>query len=253
MKKLSRLLFLIILVLGLMMPVQAEPSLNLPFSEGEELIYDVYYKKMKLGTSKLTFNGVKSIDGEDFYHVTFYTEVPGFKDTEEIYAYKDTFLPFIISRNIKRLGAFPMNIEERYDQEAFTVDIKNKGIFRSKKQTIRKDGPIYNALLLTYYYRAKPDIEGLPRQKISLPMADFEIILKGEEIVSTKAGDRLAYVFAGEPSKFTFWLSRDEKRIPVKIKGHSVLDYSLVLNSVSSKVLSEIPVKKKNRKWGFWK
>ena len=41
-------------------------------------------------------------------------------------------------------------------------------------------------------------------------------------------------VFSSEPPKFTFYLSKDEDRVPVKIKSHTALSYSMVLNSKES-------------------
>jgi hypothetical protein len=204
----------------------------LPFSEGEELIYDIYYKRMKLGRSKLKFNGRKNVEDMDLYHITFYTDVPGFEDTEEIYAHKDTFLPFRISRKIKRIGCLPQKIEEVYDQEAFSVTIDDKGNIFTRPQTIQKECPIYNPLLLTYYYRTISREESSRKKSVSLPKTDFDIVPKGREKVSSGLGESMAYVFSGEPSKFTFWLSDDDKKIPMKISGHNVFGYSFVLNSV---------------------
>ncbi len=204
----------------------------LPFEEGEELIYDIYYKQMKLGVSKLKFNGQKTFEGRDLYHITFYTDVPGFEDTEEIYAHKETFLPFRISRKIKRIGCLPQKIDETYDQETCSVTINDKGNIFSRPQTIQKECPIYNPLLLTYYYRTMSHEECSRKKSISLPKADFDIVLKGKEKVSSGLGEEMAYVFSGEPSKFTFWLSADDKKIPIKISGHNVFGYSFVLNTI---------------------
>lgn len=213
-------------------PAAASQS-ELPFSDGEELIYDIYYKRMKLGVSRLTFNGLKTLEGIALYHITFYTDVPGFEDTEEIYAHTDTFLPFRITRRIKRIGCLPQKIDEVYDQEACSVTIKDKGNIFARPKTIKKECPIYNPLLLTYYYRTWPTEKYSQKKSISLPKADFDVVLKGKEKVKTGVGEDLAYVFSGEPSKFTFWLSADKRKLPVKITGHNVLGYSFILNSIN--------------------
>jgi len=205
-----------------------------PFVAGEELVFDVLYKQVKLGEATLTFHGDSHLDGKDFYYVTFVTKVPGFDDTEEIYAYKDTFLPYKITRSIKRGGYFPLKITEDYDQKKHEVHIRRVGMLVAMGDTIRKSGPIHNPLLLTYYYRMQ-SLSSLPASyPVSIPKADFEIVLKGKQFVKTKLGGRVVYVFKGEPSKFTFWLTADEKKLPVEIRGHNLFDYSFVIKSVGN-------------------
>ncbi len=208
-------------------------SISLPFHKGEELIYDIYYKKVKIGESVLIFHGERKIDGKDVYYITFSTKLPGFEDTEDIYADKETFLPFKVLRCIRRMGAFCTRITEEYDQEAFKVKIKKRGRLPfSKRITIEKDALIQNAILLPYYYRTKPLMAENQEFKITFPTADFDMIFKGKETIRTGLGKHLAYVFTSIPEKFTFWLSADKKRIPLKIKGYNVGGYALVIRSV---------------------
>ncbi len=214
---------------------EGEDSISLPFHKGEELIYDIYYKKVKIGESVLIFHGERKIEGKDFYYITFSTKLPGFEDMEDIYADKETFLPFKILRYIRRMGAFCARITEEYDQEAFKVKIEKRGRLPvSKRITIEKDTPIQNAILLPYYYRTKPVMAENQEFKISFPTADFNIIFKGKETIRTVLGKYPAYVFTSIPEKFTFWLSADKKRIPLKIAGHSVGGYALVIRSVKN-------------------
>jgi len=220
---------------GYLRSVADEKSLDLPFQEGEELLYDVYFKALKVGESALVFHGEKKIDGNTFYHISFSTKLPTFEDTEEIYAYKESFLPFKVSRHIKRLGSFVTRIEEEYDQNAHKVTIKKKATFSSKELVIQKDAPIHNAILLTYFYRSKPVAEGEKTFKVTLPTVDFDISLKNKESIDTGLGEHDAYVFSAIPSKFTFWLSADDKKIPLKIDSHTAMDYSLIINSYTSK------------------
>ncbi len=211
-----------------------QANISLPFSEGEQLIYDVYYKKLKVGKSILTFHGEKVIDGKNAYHITFSTKVPGLKDVEEIYADQQTFLPLRVLRQIDQIGSFRTTINEEYDQKAFQVRIKKQGKFLSKKFTIQKKAPIHNAILLPYYYRAKPAIANDQKFKVTLPTADFDVVFKGEETISTYLGEYSTYVFSSVPAKFTFWLSVDKKRIPLKIKSLTVQGYSLIIRSIGS-------------------
>jgi hypothetical protein len=204
-----------------------------PFPVGEKLFFDVQYKGMKLGESVLTFHGERRIGEKDLYYITFHTELLAFEDREEIYAYKDTFLPFLISRDIKRMGALPLEILEEYDQDAFRVKIRKKSPFLTERFTIEKKGPIHNAVLLTYFYRTKPRIEDSHRESYFLPKAEFDLVLKEKKEVNTKIGRRTAYIFKGEPSNFKFWLSAGERRLPLKIDGHNILGYTFIIRSVA--------------------
>jgi len=205
------------------------------FLEGERLVYDVYYKKLKIGESVLVFHGEKEIDGIPTYHITFSTTLPGFEDIEDIYAYKETFLPLRVNRSIKRATLFPLKVQEEYDQNAYSVRIKQQGRFLSKEFTIQKGAPIHNAILLPYYYRTKQHIAEGEKIKITLPTADYEIFLEEKKVVTIPSGEYSVYVFESDPPKFTFWLSTDEKKIPVKVEGHTALGYSLILKSIEKK------------------
>jgi len=215
--------------------LKKNPNKKPLFLEGERLVYDVYYKKLKIGESVLVFHGEKEIDGIPTYHITFSTALPGFEDIENIYAHKETFLPLRVNRSIKRAALFPLKIQEEYDQNAYSIRIKQQGALLSKEFTIQKGAPIHNAILLPYYYRAKPLIAEGEKIKITLPTADYEIFLEEKKAVTTPSGEYSVYAFKSDPPKFTFWLSTDEKKIPVKVEGHAALGYSLILRSIEKK------------------
>ena len=204
----------------------------LPFRKGERLTYEVRCKNLKVGKSILTFHGEKDLGDKKVYHITFYTNIPSFNDTEELYADKKSFLPVEVHRSIKKRFGFNDRIKEIYDQENFRVDIENKSKLRSKRLSLQKDFPIHNAILLTYYYRTQPDFSEVNRFKISLPTVDFEVMFSGIETIQTPLGERRAYCFTSEPPKFKFWLSVDEKRIPLKIHNPGKLGYSLIIKSI---------------------
>ena len=205
---------------------------GLPFESGEQFTYEVRYKGAKIGRSTLIFQGERPLDDKKVYHVTFNTNVPSLKDREEIYADPDTFLPIEVHRVIKKKIGFDDKIKEVYDQENFRVDISSKSKLRTKEFSIEKDSPIHNAILLVYYYRVKKDFDKNEKLKINLPTLDFEVAFSGIETIKTKLGEHRAYVFTSEPPKFEFWLSADEKRIPLKIKNPGSMGYSMILKSI---------------------
>jgi hypothetical protein len=209
-----------------------EDSFVLPFLKGEQLKFDVYSAGLKTGESVLTFHGEKDLGNERVYYITFSTELPFFKDYEEIYACINTFLPVKIDRRIIKLGGLSTeHIEEIYDQDKFTVSISKRRKISGNTTVIRKDGPIYNAILLTYYYRANPRIAEKGALKVVLPTQEFSISVLAEDEIETPSGRYLADVFTSEPSKFTFYLSKDAERLPLKIESHTALKYTLILNS----------------------
>jgi len=210
-----------------------EPDITaIPFSNGEKLVYDVRYKGVKAGKSILTFHGEERFNDQDAYHITFFTRVTAVTDNEEIYADKDTFLPIEVNRTIKRFGTFTTRIKERYDQKQFKVDIKKKSKLRTEEFSIEKNSPIHNAILLTYYCRAKSSFTKGESFKISLPVVDFEVKLKGIETIKTSLGEQKAYVFSGSPTGFKFYLSIDDKKTPLKIENPNALGYSLEIKSI---------------------
>lgn len=206
--------------------------LDFPFLKGERLIYDVNYNNLKIGESVLIFNGEKELNGEKVYHITFSTDLGAFKDVEDIYADKETFLPLKVSRRISQIGRFSYNVNEEYDQENFKVEIHKEGKLLSKEFTIKKDAPISNAILLPYYYRQQPDYCEKKKLEVILPTVNFDVVFKGKETIDTYLGQHSAYSFASIPAKFAFWLSTDKRRIPLKIKSSINPDYSLTIRSI---------------------
>jgi len=214
------------------MEVVDSKDLAPPFKDGEKLTYEVRYNGLKVGRSILTFNGEKDLDGKSVYHITFFTKIPSLKDTEEIYADKDTFLPIEVHRKIKKKIGFNNSIVEKYDQKKFKVDISSKSKLRSKNFSIQRHAPIHNAILLPYYYRVKESFDENERINVSLPTMDFEVIFKGKETIKTPLGEYESYAFTSNPPKFKLWLSADKKRIPLKIKNPGTLGYSLIIKSI---------------------
>lgn len=203
-----------------------------PFRKGESFKYDVMYKKVRLGESILTFHGEGKSGDRQVYYITFRTRIPSLKDAEDLYADKQTFLPIEVHRSIKKKVGFDDEIVERYDQDNFRVDISQKSKLRFREFSIQKDSPIYNAILLVYYYRMQKVFHEEDVLAVNLPLVDFKIIYSGIETIDTSIGEYRAHAFTSEPAKFKLWLSADERRIPLKIENPGTLGYSLVIKSV---------------------
>lgn len=202
------------------------------FPRGEELIYDVYYLGVKIGEAILKFHGERVLEGKKFYYITFTTKLPFLKDIENIYADKQTLLPYRVVRNIKRVGSLPLKVYENYDQKNYNVRIREKNMLSSKEYTIRRKAPMQNAILLTYFCRLIKDIDVGDRFKVVLPTVEFDVIVAQEDVLKIKLADHPAYKFISEPKKFVFWLSKDDARIPLKINSLILKGYSLVIRSI---------------------
>ena len=206
-------------------------ELILPFMPGEELKYNVYSKGLKIGRSILTFHGETVLDGVECYHITFFTKIPFFEDKEEIFADKQTFLPIRVERSIRKAMGIRSKIIEEYDQKEFKVVIKQEGALRTKNQTIQKTGPIYNAILLTYYCRMMPYAAKNTPFNVVLPTSEYNVQISGEDSIEISSQEYPVIVYSSKPNKFTFYLATTDGRVPFKIESHTALDYTMILNS----------------------
>jgi hypothetical protein len=66
-----------------------------------------------------------------------------------------------------------------------------------------------------------------------LPTQEFVIKLTSIEDVSVPAGTFKSYHFKSTPPKFEIWITADERKIPVKIRGAGFMGYTLVMKDYS--------------------
>ncbi len=98
---------------------------------------------------------------------------------------------------------------------------------------MKKDGPIHNAIMLPFYVRRMDNL-GVGWSTIAnLPKQRFEIKLVSLEEVVVPAGSFKSYHFISLPEKFELWISADERKIPVKIKGLGGVGYTFVMKEYS--------------------
>lgn len=197
--------------------------------EGEKIVYDM----RPFGKAVYTDLGQKQLNGNTVNMVTFRTEVVGFDDTETIYTEPKSFLPVRVERNISMWGNKEYIIEE-YLASDHTLKITK---FKEKKEaevfTFKEDGPIYNAVILPFYLRTVPDLDIGWKMTIRLP-AKFEVELASIEQIKVPAGKFIAYHFTSTPNKFEIWISKDNPRLPLKIKDVGVLGYTMVLEKYTA-------------------
>src|SRR3989338_8842701 len=195
---------------------------------GEKIVYNVRMGNVTLGKS--VFNRLQPVelDGKMVNLMSFETRLARFSDKEKIYSAAGTFLPLKIEREISN-WPFLEKISEQYDQDKFTLTIiKTKGKV-SEERVIRKDGPIHNSIILPFVLRDIPELAVGWSMAANLPGQKFEIKLSSLKTLKLPAGEFKAYHFESNPSKFEIWVSADERRIPLKIKGAGPLGYTLVM------------------------
>ncbi|OGX23387.1 MAG: hypothetical protein A3J51_03175 [Omnitrophica WOR_2 bacterium RIFCSPHIGHO2_02_FULL_45_21] len=199
---------------------------------GEKIVYGVILKKISLGRAVFTHLPHTQINGKKVSLMTFETKLIRFSDLETIYSDTNSFLPLKVERDI---SSWPIHekITEHYDQENFILTIrKDKG--REKRQVvIRKNSPIHNAIMLPFYVRRQDKLNLGWSMIANLPSQQFEINLVSIEELKVPAGTFKAYRFKSNPDRFEIWLSADERKIPLKIKGAGTLGYTLVMKEYS--------------------
>jgi hypothetical protein len=208
------------------------PEKEVPNYAGETIIYDLKMGALKIGTSTFQHQKRAPYEGIDAQLVVFTTHAVQIKDTETIWADTKDFLPLHIDRDVKMWPKYEQ-IVESYDQAGHALDIVKKAGGKQETLRIVKQGPIHNAILLPYQVRRIPELAPGWSMKVTLPTQEFEITLKSIEEVNVPAGTFRAFYFESDPKRFEIWISADERRIPIKIKGSSGLNYTMLMRSYS--------------------
>ena len=213
-------------------PAPKSVKASRPERIGEKITYDVRMGKLSLG--KAVFNHLSKIEfkGREVRFVTFETKLVRFSDVEKIYSDIETLLPLRVERFISS-WPFSEHIIEDYDQEKFILTIKKIKRKKEENIVIKKNNCINNAILLPFFVRDMEDLRVGYTLMARLPTQEFLIELVAEEEVVVPAGKFMAYRFISKPKKFEIWISRDKRRIPLKIKGAGGLGYTLVMKEYS--------------------
>lgn len=199
---------------------------------GEKMIYDIKMGKITFGRSTFTHFERTILAGKKVNVMIFETKLPRFTDTERIYVDPETLLPVQVERDILNLFTRE-KIIEKYDDKAFTVNINKKRGDKEENLTIKKDGPIHNAILLPHFVRRASKLNMGECLIANLPTSRYEIKLASLEEVTVPAGTFKTYHFESMPKKIEIWISADGRKIPVKIQSTAALGYTMVLREYS--------------------
>ena len=199
---------------------------------GEKIVYAVTMGKVSLGQAVFTHLAPAQLNGKKVSLMTFETKLVRFRDLETVYSDSDSFLPLRVER---RISSWPIleKITEDYDQEKFILTIrKNKG-GKDAEFIVRKNSPIHNAIILPFYVRKMDNLGPGWQMTVNLPTRQFQIKLISIEEIKIPAGTFKAYRFESNPKRFEIWLSADERKIPLKIKGTGAFGYTLIMKEYS--------------------
>lgn len=203
-----------------------------PDRTGEKAVYEVKLGTISLGRAVFKQFGATRLRGNDVFLSTFETTVTRFKDLERIYSDPQTLLPVRVERSIS-IWPFPEKITEDYDQDKFILTINKTKAKRTHETLIKKQAAIHNAVMLPFYVRDMADFNIGYSFKATFPTQEFTIKLVGKEEIEVPAGKFSAYRFESEPERFQIWISDDERKIPLRIKGATGIGYTLSLREYS--------------------
>jgi rare lipoprotein A len=199
--------------------------------QGEKIVYAV----RPLGESEYNDLGIVDFEGKKLWLVTFHTKVIGFDDLEKIYADPATGLPLKVERYIKWPFSKEFLTEEYGQDNSLVISRFVKDKFTNDYR-YKSNGPYHNAVLLPFYLRQIENFDIGWSMVVRLP-DEFSVILESIEDVKVRGKTVTAYHFISAPRKFEIWISKDEYRLPVIIKG--VSGYSMIIKSDSNRGKNE--------------
>ncbi|MFH0856060.1 MAG: hypothetical protein V1869_06125 [Candidatus Omnitrophota bacterium] len=198
------------------------------FSFAQEPLETIFYdiRPLGLGTCEYQDFGPTEFHGQKANLIIFKTDVAGFKDKEVILSQADTHLPILVKRYIS-IWFHDENITEEYfpAQNSFRLT-KLKDGKKVEEYLVKGKGPIQNAILVPFSLRGAPGLKIGSAFNVILP-GEYTVKLTSIEEIRVPAGKFKTYHFTSKPEKFEIWISTDNLRIPVKIKGVGGIPYTL--------------------------
>jgi hypothetical protein len=197
---------------------------------GEKITYNIKMGLTNLGRAYFTNLRKAKLRDQQVNIITFETNVIKFHDVETIYTDPVDFLPLRVERDIRAWPKYEKIIEE-YDPQKCSLTI-TKAVGKKKDVlVIKKDSPLHNAILLPYFVRRIKKLDIGWHTKINLPTQEFDIKLVSLEDIEVPAGKFKTFYFESTPSRFNIWITADDRRIPVKMKGMGALGYTMMMRS----------------------
>jgi len=200
----------------------------------QEPIEAISYEVKPIGICEYQDFGPIEYRGNKANLCVFKTNVVGFEDKEVIFSDAETHLPIVVERDIS-IWFHDENITEEYFPKDNSVKLtKFEGGKKSEEFVLKGRAPIQNAILVPFSLRNVADLKIGSTFDIVLP-GEFKVKLVSIEDVTVPAGKFKTYHFTSTPPKFEIWISADDLRLPVKIKGLGAFPYALEMKKRISK------------------
>lgn len=193
-------------------------SERMPFNKGERILFGIYSNGIRVGSGELRYLGVKKeglLTGQKIY---FKATTFSIWDGEDIFGLLDFSAPMRVERFVRLFGK-KEEISEFYAKDGLSVRIEKKSGEVFSEETIVSSAPLTNVLLLIYRLRLDPNIAVGREYDIVLPTQKFKLLVKGRRRLKVPLGVFEVFYVESEPSKYRFWITADEHRLPVRIQG----------------------------------
>ena len=219
--------------LFLSVPLFAQSQTALPFGKGEHIEYSVWFNFIRGGQHTLDIASIDTLDGNPCFHIISRTKSKGV--FEKIYRVRDTSETWLdteglFSRRFRKAineGRYHKKYDVRFDY--------SDSLAYSKRDTVRIDRPVQDALSIFYAARAERLWVGRDLHLNNFDqdtLIDYNLKVNGRETVDSALKQHECFVLEpykekGElfrnKGKITIYLSDDENRIPVMIVGKATI------------------------------
>ncbi len=190
-----------------------------PFKKGETIRFSIKQMAVKAGEATLEFKGETYREGKKYTLIVFTAKGFNFYDEERIFVDGNTFLPQVVLRDLNIFGGREQIMEE-YDQVSGTIKVtKLQEGHEPASVVLEKKAPIDNIYGFIYRYRMQEKLVRDEKFDVHLPTLDVKIA--GVKDVEFNAAGKMykAVLLASVPSKYSIWMDKSEKRLPLRIGG----------------------------------
>ncbi len=191
---------------------------DLPFRQGERVVYDIRKLNLKIGEAVLTFHGLTQLDHRPVFLITFVSKGPEFFDEERIFFDPGTFLPVQVQRDINIFGR-KEKIVERYSPRDGVVEIVKTLRGKTTRDVIRKPQRLDNLYCFIYRYRRSGGFQIGEDLQMHLPTKDVQFKLLTTDPLKINGKPLDAYYMESVPGKYRVWFSKSLDKIPLRIDG----------------------------------
>ncbi len=252
----SCILFIIFSLFFLLTPLKSEQnpqkSPDLPFTEGEDLIYEISWFGIPAGTGRLHISERTVKEGREVFHIDYSAVSSDFlssfyrvEDRAETFMDADGLFPWSFKLKVRE-GRTKRDVETIFDQIGHKAVFKKDG---DKPVEVSIPAAVQDAFSSLYYLRTKNLIVG---EKVIIDV--FEDKKNWEVEVNILKKERIK-IYSGEADTILvkpllkyegifqrkgdvyIWLTDDEKKIPVQVRT------KVIIGSIYAKIVSMNGVK----------